>query len=158
MRRSVAVAVNWVEAPLKRFVDDARVQVAVLLHPNGQVLGQFGFVRSVDVMTACALSAAINASSSELGRQLDGKPFTALHYAGKARQLYLGTVPLPAGALVLLAVFDDESSLGLVQLYFKEFCTAVAAAAPEESDQAPALAGDFERELNRNLAVMFGRA
>jgi hypothetical protein len=154
----LAVAANWIEAPLKHFVDEARVQLAVLLHPSGQVLGQFGFARSVDVMTACALSAAINASSAELGRQLDGKPFTGLHYAGKSRQLYLASVPIAGGTLVLLAVFDDESSLGLVQLFFKEFCAAVAAAAPNVSAEPPALGEDFERELNRNLAVMFGRA
>ena len=153
-----AVAANWVEAPLKHFVNEARVQLAVLLHPSGQVLGQFGFARSVDVMTACALSAAIHASSSELGRQLDGKPFTSLHYAGKTRQIFLASVTLAGGALVLLAVFDEESSLGLVQLFFQEFCAAVAAAAPPASADAPALGGDFERELNRNLAVMFGRA
>ena len=153
-----AVAANWVEAPLKHFVDEARVQLAVLLHPSGQVLGQFGFARSVDVMTACALSAAINASSAELGRQLDGKPFTSLHYAGESRQIFLASVPIAGGALVLLAVFDEESSLGLVRLFFQEFCAAVAAAAPPASADAPALGGDFERELNRNLAVMFGRA
>ena len=154
----LAVAATWVEAPLKRFVEEARVQLAVLLHPSGQVLGQFGFARSMDVMTACALSAAINASSAELGRMLEGKPFTGVHYAGKTRQIYLATVPIPGGALVLLAVFDEESSLGLVQLYFREFCAEVAAAAPLASADAPALGGDFERELNRNLAVMFGRA
>jgi predicted regulator of Ras-like GTPase activity (Roadblock/LC7/MglB family) len=154
----LAVAATWVEAPLKRFVDEARVQLAVLLHPSGQVLGQFGFARSMDVMTACALSAAIHASSAELGKLLDGRPFTGVHYAGKARQIYLASVPIAGGALVLLAVFDDESSLGLVQLYFKEFCAEVAAAAPPASADAPALGGDFERELNRNLAVMFGRA
>jgi predicted regulator of Ras-like GTPase activity (Roadblock/LC7/MglB family) len=154
----LAVAAAWVEAPLKRFVDEARVQLAVLLHPSGQVLGQFGFARSMDVMTACALSAAIHASSAELGRLLDGKPFTGVHYAGKARQIYLASVPTAGGALVLLAVFDDESSLGLVQLFFKEFCAEVAAAAPPASADASALGGDFERELNRNLAVMFGRA
>jgi hypothetical protein len=154
----LAVAATWVEAPLKRFVDEARVQLAVLLHPSGQVLGQFGFARSMDVMTACALSAAIHASSAELGRLLDGKPFTGVHYAGKARQIYLASVPIAGGALVVLAVFDDESSLGLVQLFFKEFCAELAAAAPPASADAPALGGDFERELNRNLAVMFGRA
>jgi hypothetical protein len=154
----LAVAATWVERPLKRFVDEARVQLAVLLHPSGQVLGQFGFARSMDVMTACALSAAIHASSAELGRLLDGKPFIGVHYAGKVRQIYLATVPIAGGALVLLAVFDDESSLGLVQLFFKEFCAEVAAAAPPASADAPALGGDFERELNRNLAVMFGRA
>jgi len=154
----LSVAENWVEAPLKQFVDEARVQLAVLLNPSGQVLGQFGFARSVDVMTACALAAATTASSAELGRQVDGKPFSGLHYAGQAKQIFLGQVPHGTSPLILFTVFDDESSLGLVQLFFAEFCASVAAAAPAEAPASPALADDFERELNRNLAVMFGRA
>lgn len=154
----LSVAENWVEAPLKQFVDEARVQLAVLLNPSGQVLGQFGFARSVDVMTACALAAATTASSAELGRQVSGKPFAGMHYAGKVRQIFLGQVPTGAGSLILLTVFDDESSLGLVQLFFAEFCASVAAVVPAPVPDSPALAEDFERELNRNLAVMFGRA
>ena len=64
VRHSISVAANWVEEPLKQFVEDARVQLAVLLHPSGQALGQFGFVRSVDVMTACALSSATRGSTN----------------------------------------------------------------------------------------------
>jgi hypothetical protein len=154
----LSVAENWVEAPLKAFVSDARVQLAVLLHPSGQVLGQFGFARSMDVMTACALAAATHASSSELGRMLDGKAFTGIHYAGRMRQIFLGTVPLGVGKLILFTVFDDESSLGVVQLYFRELCAGVLAMAPAAMAGPAALGEDFERELNRNLAVMFGRA
>lgn len=153
----LSVAENWVETPLKQFVDEARVQLAVLLNPSGQVLGQFGFARSVDVMTACALAAATTASSAELGRQVDGKPFSGIHYAGKVRQIFLGQVPMRTGSLILLTVFDDESSLGLVQLFFAELCASIAVAAPAEAPAGAALAEDFERELNRNLAVMFGR-
>jgi hypothetical protein len=61
------------------------------------------------------------------------------------------------GSLILLTVFDDESSLGLVQLFFAELCASIAVAAPAEAPAGAALAEDFERELNRNLAVMFGR-
>jgi hypothetical protein len=154
----LSVAENWVEAPLKQFVDEARVQLAVLLNPSGQVLGQFGFASSVDVMTACALAAATTASSAELGRQVDGKPFTGLHYAGKVRQIFLGQVPMGKGSLILLTVFDDESSLGLVQLFFSELCASLALVVPADAPATPALGEDFERELNRNLAVMFGRA
>ena len=70
----------WIEAPLKRFVDDAGVVLALLLHPTGQVQAQHGFTRAVDIMSACALAAAIHVSSAELGRQLDGKPFGGLHH------------------------------------------------------------------------------
>jgi len=155
----LSVVASWVESPLKHFVDDARVEIAVLLHPSGQVLGQYGFARSIDVMTACALASAIHASSSELGRQLEGKPFSALHYTGKDRQIFLGAIPAQGVTLLLLAVFDRESSLGLVQLFLEEFKTRVAAAAPPVApDQPAALAQDFERDLNRNLAQLFGRA
>jgi hypothetical protein len=154
----LSVAENWVEAPLKQFVDEARVQLAVLLNPSGQVLGQFGFASSVDVMTACALAAATTASSAELGRQVDGRPFSGLHYAGKVRQIFLGQVPMGTSSLILFTVFDDESSLGLVHLFFAELCANVAGITPPAPPATPALAEDFERELNRNLAVMFGRA
>jgi len=154
----LSVAEHWVETPLRQFVDDARVQLAVLLNPSGQVLGQFGFANSVDVMTACALAAATTASSGELGKQVDGKPFSGLHYAGKVRQIFIGHVPAPSGLLILLTVFDDESSLGLVQLFFAELSASLVAAMPAAAPAAPALAEDFERELNRNLDSMFGRA
>ena len=154
----LSVVASWVEFPLKQFVDDARVEIAVLLHPAGQVLGQYGFARSIDVMTACALASAIHASSSELGRQLEGTPFSALHYTGRDRQIFLGAIPAQGGTLLLLAVFDRESSLGLVQLFLEEFKTRVAAAAPRPTaDQPLELAEDFERDLNRNLAQLFGR-
>jgi hypothetical protein len=122
------------------------------------VLGQFGFARSMDVMTACALAAATHASSSELGRMIDGKAFSGVHYAGLQRQIFLGTVPIEGGKLILFTVFDDESSLGIVQLYFREFCASVLVVAPAAKPGPVTLGEDFERELNRNLAVMFGRA
>jgi hypothetical protein len=153
-----AVAADWVDAPLRRFVHEARVQIAVLMHPTGQVLGQFGFNRSVDVMTACALGAAIHASSAELGRQVEGKPFVGMHYAGPAKQIYIAPVPIAGGTLLLLTVFDEESSLGLVQLFFKDFCAAVASVAPPWKGAESALSEDFEKELNRNLSAMFGRS
>jgi predicted regulator of Ras-like GTPase activity (Roadblock/LC7/MglB family) len=152
-----SITIGWADAPLKRFVDDARLEHAILMHTSGQVLAQVGFQRSIDVQTACALSAAINASADHLGKMVDGHPFTGLHYGGKARQIYLGLLQTPRGPLLLLAVFDTESSLGIVQLYLKELQAHVAAAAPAAEDESPALAENFESDLNRNLAQLFGR-
>jgi hypothetical protein len=45
-----------------------------------------------------------------------------------------------------------------VKLFFAEFRASLAAAVPARAPAAPALTEDFERELHRNLAVMFGRA
>jgi hypothetical protein len=154
---TVAVVETWVEEPLKRFVGDARVRLALLLHPSGQVLAQSGFTRAVDVMSACALAAAIHASAGELGKQLDGKPFHVLHHAGKARQIFIAPAQTPRGLYIFLTVFDQESSLGLVQLYFGEFAARLAEAAPAVEPSPVVLAENFERDLNRNLATLFGR-
>ena len=154
---TTAAVERWVEAPIKQFVDEARVLLALLLYPSGQVIAQHGFARAVDVMSACALAAAINASSSELGRQLEGKPFAGLHHAGRARQIYLAEVATQRGALIFLTVFDSDSSLGIVQLYFGELQQRLATAAPARAPDQRVLAQNFEGELNRNLAQLFGR-
>jgi predicted regulator of Ras-like GTPase activity (Roadblock/LC7/MglB family) len=154
---TIAVVETWVEEPLKRFVGDARVRLALLLHPSGQVLAQSGFTRAVDVMSACALAAAIHASAGELGKQLDGKPFHVLHHAGKSRQIVIAPAQTKRGLYIFLTVFDQESSLGLVQLYFEEFAKRLADAAPAAEPTPVVLAENFERDLNRNLATLFGR-
>ncbi len=156
---NIAVVESWIEAPLRQFVRDAEVELALLLHPSGQVLAQHGFARAVDVMTACALAAGIHASAGELGRQLDGKPFRGLHHVGRTRQIFLAEALSPRGSYVFLTVFGSESSLGLVRLYFDELVAQLAAAEPAAAPvNAPALAESFERDLDRNLAVLFGRA
>lgn len=156
---NIATVEPWLEAPLKRYVDDARARLALLLHPSGQVVAQAGFTREVDVMSACALAAASHATAGELGKQVDGHAFRSLHYAGPDRQLFLSPIATTRGAYICLTVFNVESSLGLVRIYFEELCRELAAAAPPLPDlRQPTLAIDFERDLNRNLAALFGRA
>src|SRR3954462_6273928 len=119
----MTVVESWIEAPLRRFVGEAGAELALLLHPSGQVLAQHGFARAMDVMTACALAAGMHATAGELGRMLDGRPFRGLHHAGKARQIFLAEAQSPRGAYIFLTVFGPESSLGLVRMYFEEFVT-----------------------------------
>ena len=154
-----SVVESWIEAPLERFVNEAGVELALLLHPSGQVLAQYGFARAVDVMTACALAAGIHATSDALGRMVDDKPFRGMHHAGMTRQIFVAEARSPRGAYIFLTVFGQDSSIGLVRLYFDEMVAGLVVAAPPEGPApAPALAEHFERDLNRNLAVLFGRA
>ena len=154
----IATVEGWIAAPLQRYVDEARARLALLLHPSGQAVAQAGFARRMDVMTACALAAASHATASELGRYVDGKPFRGLHYAGPEKQLFIAPIETRAGSYICLTVFDEESSLGLVRMYFDDLSrelTAAAPAAPEK--RTPVLAVDFEADLNKNLAMLFGR-
>ena len=147
----------WIETPLGTFVSDSGVIFALMCHPSGQVLGQHGFLRAVDVMSASALAAAIWASSAELGKTLDGKAFNELH-AGTARQLFLARAETRRGPYIFLTVFDESSSLGLVRLYFAELKASLAESAPPPEADRPVLAANFEGDLNKNLAVLFGKS
>ena len=155
---SITTVEPWVEPPLRKFVEEARTLLGLLLHPSGQVVAQFGFARAIDVMSACALAAAIHASAGELGKLLDGRAFRGLHHPGRDRQLYIAEAATPRGTFIFLTVFDQESSFGLVRMYFETFCRELAAAAPTvQREPQPVLADRFEYELNRNLAALFGK-
>jgi hypothetical protein len=149
----------WAEEPLRRFVSDAGVSLAVLAHPSGRLLAQAGFSRVTDVRTACVLAAAANATSTQLGELVDGSPFRELHYAGSGRQTYLVGASLPQGPCLLLAVFDDNSSLGVVRVCFEELKRQLATTAPAPVRAiVPARMETFERDLNESLAQAFGVA
>ena len=149
-----AVSAPWLDAPLRRFVQDSRVQRAVVLHPDGKVLGQFGFASAVEVMTACALAAAINASGRELGRQLGGRPFLGLHQGGRKQGVFMGSCTAGGGECLLLAAFDRDSTLGLVRLYFAEFRDAVGGT--QNGAEGEKQTRDLETDLNSSLDALFG--
>lgn len=154
MTRSVA---PWLDGPLADFVRQARVNLAVALEPSGRVLAQHGFTRSVDVMSVCSLVAAIHASGSELGRQVNGSPFGPLHHGGPGRQAFIAPAAAGTGTVLLLAVFDHRTSLGIVRHFFSAFTQALSGVSDADLATNP-MTGDLERDLGRNLAVLFGRA
>jgi hypothetical protein len=137
-------------------MEDARLISGVLLYPSGKAVGQFGFSNAADVMSVCALTSAINASSRELGRQLDGKPFLEMHHAGAERQVFMARCLAGAQELLFVGVFDKESSFGVVEIYFEEFQKALQKLHPETPKTGKGPSGDFEGELNRSLDALFG--
>jgi predicted regulator of Ras-like GTPase activity (Roadblock/LC7/MglB family) len=149
-----AVSAAWLDQPLRRFVQDSRVQRAVVLRTDGKVLGQFGFQSSAEVKTACALAAAINASGRALGKELDGRPFLGLHQGGRSQGVFMGSCTAGGRECLLLAAFDRESTLGLVRLYFGEFRDSLggAEALVARSEQPV----DLESDLNSSLDALFG--
>jgi hypothetical protein len=147
----------WTLAPLQHFVAEAGARLTLLMTPAGQVLAQHGFTRAVDVMSAAALGAAIVASSGELASMLQQRQFSALNHQGSEHGIFLGAFDTPRGRLLALVVYGPDSSVGLVQLFFEELATQLAAAAPAKEESKAVLAADFEQELNESLANLFGQ-
>jgi hypothetical protein len=159
MRRGdLAEFVGALEAPVERFAREAGLRLVLLINESGQVLAQRGFARALDVMGVAALGAGINASSRALAELLGMGGFGHLHQGGAQAQVFIGPFRTPAENLIVIAVFGEDSSIGLVQVFFGQF-TAQVAGLPGWSEVRPtADARAFEKDLEAGLENLFGGA
>jgi len=157
MRRSdLPQFVGALAAPVDRFAREAGLRLVLLINESGQVLAQRGFARALDVMGVAALGAGIHASSHALAVMMGEGGFRHLHQGGASAQVFIGPFRTPAEDLIAIAVFGDDSSLGLVQLFFSEFVREVAAVPGWAEARPTADAAAFERDLEAGIETVFG--
>lgn len=142
--------------PVDRFSREAGLRLVLLINESGQVLAQRGFARALDVMGVAALGAGIHASSHALAVMVGEGGFKHLHQGGAAAQVFLGPFRTPAEDLIVIAVFGEDSSIGLVQVFFAEFVREVAALPGWSQARPTADAEAFERDLEAGLETVFG--
>jgi hypothetical protein len=147
----------WVAEPLQTFITESSARLILLMTTSGQVVAQHGFSRSVEVMTAAALGAAIVASTEELARIMGTPRFAALVHGGSQQSCMLSAFGTPRGRWIGLVVFGAETSVGLVQLFFNQLVEELVSAAPREQPSGAPLPENFEDELNTSLKELFGR-
>lgn len=149
----------WLVEPLTDLVRESAARVVLVMTASGQVIGQHGFTRSLDVMAAAALGAGILATTNELANLVSpGDDFGAVVHQGADQGVWLAGFDTPRGRWVALVVFGRESTVGLVRMFFDRFATAVRRATPEPIATPELLAEGFERELDDSLRALFGTA
>jgi hypothetical protein len=88
---------------------------------------------------------------------MGGSRFEALVHHGTRQSCLLSAFVTPRGRWIGLVVFGPETSVGIVQLFFDRLVGELGAAAPREPAGVPALAENFEHDLNTSLKALFGR-
>jgi hypothetical protein len=147
----------WVAAPLAELVRESSARLALVMTASGQVIGQHGFTRSLDVMAAAALGAGILATTGELARVVGSDAdFGAVVHQGPQQGILLAGFDTPRGRWVALVVFGRDSTLGLVRMFFERFAERVTVATPAPVPEREILAEGFERELDASLRALFG--
>lgn len=141
--------------PVNEFVRDARVRISIVISGSGQVLGQHGFTSGYEVMNVASLAAAAHASARALAELTQAGQWSHLHHAGRRQQLFLAPLETPVEKLILVAIFDAESSLGLVKFFFDRLAVRVAAMPALASARGSADARSFERDLEAGLDRIF---
>lgn len=129
------------EQPMESFVREARVRTALLVNHSGQVLAQHGFSTGYEVGDIATLAAAAHASAHALAELTESGRWMHLHHAGQEKQLFLAPFQAGTEELILVAIFDEDSTLGLVQLFFDRLVESIREI-PEISGTLPK--GDVE--------------
>jgi predicted regulator of Ras-like GTPase activity (Roadblock/LC7/MglB family) len=142
--------------PMGSFVREGRVRICLLVNGAGQVLSQHGFTRSYEVVNVASLAASAHASARALGELTGAGRWKHMHHAGKERQLFLAPFYTPVAELILVAIFDEDSSLGLVQLFFDRLAGEVSQLPQFAVARGSSDAASFEKDLEAGLTGMFG--
>ncbi|HSJ30621.1 MAG TPA: roadblock/LC7 domain-containing protein [Longimicrobiales bacterium] len=143
--------VEALRGPIHVFVRESRARIALLVSGAGQVLAQHGFARGYHVMNVASLAAATHASSRALASLSGAGRWEHLYHGGRERQLFLAPLRTPVEELILVVIFDADSSLGIVRLFYENLEKEVAALPefqekPERADHA-----SFEQDLEAGL-------
>ena len=144
--------VEALRPPIDTFVRESGVRIALLINGSGQVLAQHGFTRSYEVMNVASLAAAAHAAARALADMTRARRWTHLHHAGRDKQLFLAPLKTPVTELILVVIFDGDTSFGIVQLFFDRLRTSVSALPQFQQELTPTTQQNFERDLESGVA------
>lgn len=102
-----------IQTLLAGFLGEAGARTALLVDRTGQMLATVGEPPTFDPVAFASLTAADFSANDQLARMLGEQEFGALFHQGERDSLYLADV---ARRVILVIVFDNRTTLGLVKL------------------------------------------
>ena len=147
--------IQALRTPVRDFIQESRARIALVINRSGQVLAQHGFTSTYEVMNVASLAAAAHASSHALAELLNARGWKHLHHAGRNRNMFLALLQTPLEPLILVVIYDEQSSLGLVELFFDRLSASVSALPQLRDVRRSADPVSFERDLEAGLDRVF---
>lgn len=98
---------------LQRLRSDASAKIVFLVDKNGQQIAGAGEIDLVDTTSLASLTAGNVAATDGLAKLIGEKEFSILFHEGRKDNIHISIV---GQRLILVVIFDERSSLGLVRL------------------------------------------
>ena len=149
--------VEKIDRCLEEFLDSSQARCALLIDIEGHMVTSRGFTQSLDTTSIAALVAGSFASTAQLARNLGEKEFSVIFHQGENENIHISLV---AGRCLLVIIFDDRTTIGMVRLYAKEVTGSldtVFAGMEASRDDGPNPVTDtnFQREAEAKLDEFF---
>ena len=105
-----------IHAVCDRLTKDANAKVVFLVDKNGQLIAAAGQTQHIDTTSLASLTAGNVAAMGGLAKLIGENEFPNQFHEGARDSLYMTLV----GRIVLVVIFDNRTSLGLVRLRIKK--------------------------------------
>lgn len=102
---------------LERLRGDSNAKFTFLVDKNGQQIASSGDMQGVDATSLASLTAGNVAATDGLAKLIGEKEFSILFHEGERDNIHISLV---ARRVILVVIFDERSSLGLVRLRVKK--------------------------------------
>jgi len=140
--------------------EDANASLVFLLDKNGQQIAQTGELNDVDPTSLASLTAGAVAATEGLAQSIGEADFSTLFHEGQKDHLHLSVI---ADKVILLVIFDERSSLGLVRLRVEKVMKGLASVVSQvlsrtdgESAAAVAVAASLSEITDEDVDALFG--
>lgn len=147
------------EEALRRLRHDANARAVFLIDKNGQEISSAGETEQFDTTSLASLTAGNVAATDSLAKLIGEREFSVLFHEGQQDHIHISIV---AKRAILLVIFDDRSSLGLVRLRVKRASAemdrifeAIAEKAEKGFDASNA-ASPFSEITEEDIDALFG--
>jgi predicted regulator of Ras-like GTPase activity (Roadblock/LC7/MglB family) len=105
-----------INAVLQKLRADSQARVVFLVDKNGQPIAIQGEIGGLDTTGLASLAAGNVAATGGMARLIGEKEFPTLSHEGERESIYISVL----GRTLLVVVFDERSSLGLVKLRVRQ--------------------------------------
>jgi predicted regulator of Ras-like GTPase activity (Roadblock/LC7/MglB family) len=102
-----------IKESLQRLASDANASVVFLVDKNGQQIAAVGDLTTLDTTSLASLTAGNVAATDGLARLIGEREFSILFHEGERDNIHISIV---AQRVILVVIFDERTSLGLVRL------------------------------------------
>jgi predicted regulator of Ras-like GTPase activity (Roadblock/LC7/MglB family) len=106
-----------IKETLARLQSDSNSKIVFLVDKNGQQIAAHGDMQGVDATSLASLTAGNVAATDGLAKLIGEKEFSILFHEGERDNIHISLV---AQRVILVVIFDERSSLGLVRLRVKK--------------------------------------
>ena len=136
---------------------ETNVKALLLVDRTGQVVANVGDKPTFDPQAFASLTAADFSANDQLAKMIGEHEFSSLFHQGEKESMYLADV---AHRVILVALFDNRTTLGMVRLKVKVTVEALTKLFEEMFNRAgtesPKLEGFASQEAEDEIDKLFG--